>query len=100
MRGVLGNGNLFGPTDVGLVRNIYSFIYWSESSYPITPDSAIIFMFNNGLQDSMWKGSERYAWAVRDGDVISSVPEPGSIALIGLALAGGAQFRRKQVATN
>jgi hypothetical protein len=45
---------------------------------------------------TMAGGNDRYAWAVRDGDVLSAVPVPAAIYLFGSGLLGlfGIRYRR------
>lgn len=52
----------------------------------------------NGQNGGYTKSAWAYSWAVRDGDVASSnIPEPSTVMLTGLALAGVAIARRKNL---
>ena len=84
--GVFGNGTLGGERDFALVKNLQSYVYWSAAEYAPSTDIAWDFSTNSGRQYGGIKGVHFYAWAVRDGDVAapSNVPEPGSMALLGL----------------
>ncbi|MCB1777149.1 MAG: DUF1566 domain-containing protein, partial [Candidatus Competibacteraceae bacterium] len=94
--GTGGNGR---QNNVGLINNLQSFVYWSGAEY--TPNSNFAWYFNAlyGLQNAFYKDNVVYAWAVRSGDVAvapPSIPEPGSLALVGLGvIALGAARRRR-----
>jgi hypothetical protein len=100
--GIFGNGASSGQNDVGLVKNLQSFPYWSLGN-----GVPIIFIPSDGAQympvmlNAQFYGEETgfFAWAVRDGDV-AVVPVPGSIALLagGLALLGVMTRRRERLA--
>jgi hypothetical protein len=109
--GIFGNGTLngtsevsFGQNDVGLVKNLQSYVYWSGTEYAPNPTgSAWYFYAGNGSQnaDGYPIDFEFYSWAVRDGDVASvtaPIPEPETYAmlLVGLGLLGVVARRRRK----
>lgn len=97
--GVLGGNTAIwsGQANLGLVKNLQSYIYWSGStneSYP--SNDAWIFVTAEGNQrDGFPHPNKAFAWAVRSGDV-ASVPEPNiqSMMLAGLGLLWWLNRRR------
>ena len=68
--------------------------YWSGTDRDT--NLAWDYFFNVGLHQGDTKFAWRFnAWAVRSGDVGSSVPVPSAIALMGLGLFGLVVMRRK-----
>jgi hypothetical protein len=96
--GVNGNGTIYGQKDVGLVKNLQNYGYWSGTAYaPFLGNQAWRFLTFAGSQDHGYLTQEFSAWAVRDGDVaVAAVPVPGTVALLasGLALLGVVTRRR------
>ena len=92
--GAFGNGTQGGQRDLGLVKNLQNYLYWSGTAYAPSPaDRAWIFGFDLGDQNWFDQDGDYqedgpqipgfYAWAVRDGDVtVAAVPVPGSVALL------------------
>lgn len=60
--------------------------YWSGTVYSINPAYAWAFGVSNGYQHATGKGFATYALAVHEGDVFASVPEPSTLALLGIGL--------------
>lgn len=71
--------------NVGPFGNLQAFTYWSGSGLDTT--YAFTFVMTNGYQLAYNKTVNRYAWAVRDGDV-AVVPEPENylMFLVGLGM--------------
>lgn len=73
-----------GQADVGLAKNVQSYIYWSNTlgSDYINKD-AWIYVFAEGNQrDGFPHPGNAYVWAVRDGDVLALPEMPGYLSFL------------------
>lgn len=93
--GSSGAGPDYCLTNTGVFSNLPSSIYWSATDVWPGTGEAWIFNMSNGDQVYNFKGYSYSAWAVRDGDVAASVPEPSIIWLLGSGLALIGFARRK-----
>jgi len=95
--GNVAGGIEFNP---GPFVNIQRGRYWTGRSSDV--NSAFAFFIAesvaiSGLQDIDLKGHGNNIWAVRDGDIVRPVPEPTTLALMTLGLAGIGYSRRKTI---
>ncbi len=98
------NGSPFGcdiQAGSGLVNtapfsNLQFDDYWSGLEFAPGPSNAWAFDFGYGYQDEDDKDRNEFAWAVRSGDVAASVPEPGTVLLMGAGLMGLAGVKRSK----
>ena len=101
--GIIGNGVVAAQADVGLVRNLQSWGYWSGTEYALDPvSSGWYFLAYSGLQAGGYLGEDYAfdAWAVRPGDVTLPVSEPAtySVLLAGLGVLSVQLTRRRRSA--
>lgn len=73
-------------------------IYWSGKKSEADNDGAWVLYFTAGSQGLYSLSGQWFPWAVRSGDVNvhGTVPEPGTIFLLGTGLAGLVVWRRKK----
>ena len=78
----------YGLTNTGPFKNLIAYDYWSGTEYSASPGGAWYFGTSVGSQSyyGVNKGLYLYALAVRPGDV--AVPEPGTMLLLSVGLAG------------
>lgn len=70
--------------------------YWSATEYAPFPTDAWGFNTIEGRQGTLVKNDIFYAWALRDGDVVSA-SAPASLPLMSLVLCGMLGLRRKKL---
>ncbi|MEA3470558.1 MAG: PEP-CTERM sorting domain-containing protein [Thermodesulfobacteriota bacterium] len=92
----------WGLINTNPFNNLQPYAYWSGTEYSSSSSRARLFNFYHGWQASEEKdysdddyGCGLYAWAVRDGDVSTSIPEPATMLLLGFGLIGLASFKEK-----
>ena len=88
--GIFGNGTVGGQNNIWPFTNIQAGDYWTGTPTVGTAptEQAFYFQMQYGAQAWTLQNNTMYAWAVRDGDVLSPVPEPNSylMAFIGLII--------------
>lgn len=89
-----------GLTNTGSFQNMVTGMYWLGTVQSGNSANAWIFFTTSGMQKTFAVGTYVHAMAVRTGDVLASVPEPETYAmlLMGLGVIGGIARRRKQKA--
>ena len=91
----------WGLNNVGNFQNLQPDVYWSGTEYAPNRDFAWYFYLHAGQQYFFPKqgdvASQMLAMAVRPGDVaVAPMPEPGTLLLAALALAGMRVVRRRR----
>ena len=88
-----------GVTNSGPFTNLQNDWYWFDQTVEPNANSRWEFAMIDGYQGWGLYDTGEFAWAVRDGDVIAAVPEPGTLALVAFLLAALPNKRRKDFAS-
>lgn len=83
--------------NLNIFTNFQPYEYWSGTVYALDSNMAWDFAFNDGSQYPNTKDHHFFALLVHDGK-ITPVPEPGTILLLCLGMAGIAVFRKRFLA--
>lgn len=96
-RGFAGQGTSWGLANTGGFEGLQSAVYWSGSGVAGNNNYAWSYHFGLGYQSLAEKGVLSQALVLRDGDVLSAVPEPSTWAMAGAGLLclGWLQRRRR-----
>jgi hypothetical protein len=86
----------WGMKNKGPFSNFQYGPYWLGVEYALTPNGAWLFDSYEGYQGFTKKEYSLFGWAVRSGDVVSTVPEPGMLWLFGSSLLGLMGIRRRK----
>ena len=95
-----GGDSIFSDADASPFFNLpfnndMDIWYWTGLEYDADPSRAWRMSMSCACWDAPLKSNEYFVWAVRDGDV--AVPEPATVALLGLGIAGIGFARRKNL---
>lgn len=91
-------GTDFGVTNAGLFINLENYLYWTSERYdrflfdPVT----WTFFANTGFQGPANMLDQFHVWAVRSGDVITTVPVPGAVWMFASGVLGFIGLRCKR----
>lgn len=82
----------------GLFMNVKPFMYWSLTEYSQDTTQSWRYSFKYGTQGTSDKTLTRYAWAVRDGDVMPPMaPEPSMAVLFFSYIATLCGLKRRAI---
>ena len=97
-RGWEGQGTSWGLANTAFFEGLQTTSYWSGSGISGAPNYAFAFHFGLGYQSIAEKGVLSQALVLRDGDVLSAVPEPSMALMSGAGLLALAALRRRRAA--
>lgn len=87
----------WGLSNTGPFQHLEAGTYWTGTASAANPVDAWMFQTSDGLQSINHQDSRVSVMAVRPGDVVARVPEPGTLAMLfgGLAVLGLVRARQR-----